>query len=166
MFRNTSSNLVGNRFGRLTVVKFIGRSSHRHALWECLCECGNVVLVANPNLRSGNSKSCGCLKTENNIITWTKHGHASGNTPEYESWSAMWSRVRSSPNRRAFRDYVQRGISVCDRWKSFETFLSDMGPRPPKTSIDRIDNDGNYEPSNCRWATASQQVRNRRRKVT
>lgn len=116
------------------------------------------------NLKSGNSSSCGCLRSEVTTTDSTTHGHAANSrrSPEYQSWAAMRARVSATSGTR-FKNYGLRGITCCGRWASFENFLADMGPRPPDTSLDRIDNDGNYEPSNCRWATASQQVSNRRR---
>jgi hypothetical protein len=156
------SDYTGQRFGRLTVVRMVGRVN-RVAQWECLCDCGNITVATSGNLKA-KTRSCGCLRKEVTSQSWTRHGHAKvleGRTPEYQSWTSMLARVRATTGRR-FQDYGSRGITVCDRWLSFENFLADMGPRPDGTSIDRIDNDGNYEPGNCRWATDSQQVSNRR----
>jgi len=156
-------DLSGRRFGRLVVIGFSHRTKNRRAMWKCRCDCGQENVVDGGNLLSGGTSSCGCLKSEAVRRTFTTHGHRARNTPEYESWSAVRARVAARSGRR-FEDYAARGIACCDRWGSFESFLADMGPRPPGTSLDRIDNDGNYEPGNCRWATASQQVANRRRK--
>jgi hypothetical protein len=157
------TDLVGQRFGRLVVVRFSHQTKHRRSMWWCLCDCGWSIAIDGGNLRGGNTESCGCLRSEVTAATSTTHGHAAGaGTAEYESWCAMLARVRATTGRRA-RDYANRGISVCPRWESFENFLADMGSRPAGTTLDRIDNDGNYEPGNCRWATASQQNSNKRR---
>lgn len=156
-------DLTGRRYGRLVVIRFGHRGSRRQSFWLCRCDCGAEVEIPSGNLKSGGSRSCGCLRREVTAANWTTHGHAnnSSRSPEYESWAAMWARVRGRTGRRLV-DYNLRGITVCERWKSFDAFLADMGQRPPGTSLDRIDNNGNYEPSNCRWATSSQQVQNRR----
>ena len=159
--RGAIIDISGQRFGRLVAVAFSHRDDRRRSHWKFRCDCGTEVVSDSNNVKRGAAASCGCLKAENNRRTWTKHGHAAGNTPEYESWSAMLARVRATTGRK-FSDYGGRGITVCERWLSFESFLADMGPRPQGTSLDRIDNNGNYEPGNCRWATAPQQVKNRR----
>lgn len=158
--------MIGRRFGRLVVEALGRRLPYRRYLWTCLCDCGNRVEVEGGNLRTGNSQSCGCLHLEVKRLLFTTHGHAPvGNrSPEYESWCAMWGRVRDvDPDGSRWRHYGRRGIVACDRWLSFEAFLADMGPRPSlKHSLDRVNNDGNYEPGNCRWATDAEQVANRR----
>ena len=130
--------------------------------WECLCECGNKTIVSASYLRNGKIKSCGCLRKEGNN---TKHQHTSRShtpSPTYSSWIKAKQRC-NNPNVPNWVDYGGRGIKVCDRWlDSFENFLADMGERPDGTTIDRINNDGNYEPGNCKWSTPKEQSNNRR----
>ncbi len=145
------SELTGKRFGRLTV---IGRSEKPGGYWSCLCDCGNETTVRSTSLRKGGTRSCGCFKRDME----TTHGDTG--SPEHETWMRMTSRCRYTKTR-AFHRYGGRGIKVCKRWGVYENFLADMGRRPSaKHSLDRIDNDGNYEPTNCRWATQREQVHN------
>lgn len=153
--------LAGKRFGRLMVERRDGSKSTR-AAWRCQCDCGQHVTVSSYDLRSAQVASCGCWRRERATALNFDHGEASSETPEYRAWGSMLSRC-TNPNDARYKNYGARGIKVCEPWQSYSVFLADMGRRPtPKHSLDRIDNDGNYEPSNCRWATAKQQMNNRR----
>lgn len=158
-------NLTGKRFGRLTVTGFAKRDRHGHASWFCNCSCGNNTIVHISNLASGHTQSCGCLMSEV-IAARLRHGDTrEKRTPEYRIWTSMIQRC-INPNVRKYPNYGGRGIKVCDRWRySYQNFLADIGRRPSsKFSIDRINNDGNYEPGNCHWATAKEQRANQRKR--
>ena len=163
-------DILGQKFGRLTVISFSHSQKFKagtSAVWRCLCQCGKTVLIRGAHLRSGNTSSCKCANREK----ITKHGHSVGGkdgksaSSLYKCWSSMKNRCE---NRRChnYSNYGGRGISVCERWRnSFANFLADVGPKPsPELSLDRINNNGNYEPGNVRWATASQQRLNTRRR--
>lgn len=152
---------VGSKFGMWTAVEAAELSGKPS--WLCRCECGVERVVRQDRLRSGRSKSCGCLKVRLHRVLKTTHGM--NRSPTHYSWLNMISRCRveSFPD---FHNYGGRGITVCDRWQApdgFVAFLADMGERPAGTTLDRFpDNDGNYEPGNCRWATKKEQSRNKR----
>lgn len=155
-------DLVGQRFGRLLVVARAENSKRGQTRFNCVCDCGEERNVATGNLRSGISRSCGCLTKETARARRTTHGLTK--TPEYRAWSAM--RNRCTNPKAAYAAWNGRGIKVCQRWELFENFLADVGLRPSRAhSIDRIDVDGDYEPSNVRWATRSQQANNMRKTV-
>lgn len=157
------SDLIGSRFCRLLVQS---RADNRDGktTWLCLCDCGNEITVPAARLQAGGTKSCGCLAKEYRKGNQARrsHGHAGANRSRaYNSWSGMFQRCEN-PNCEKYPDYGGRGIIVCKRWQTFENFYADMGDPPVGHTLDRRNNDGNYEPGNCRWATVKVQQNNRR----
>jgi hypothetical protein len=157
-------NLTGHTYGKYTVLSqsddAAKPSGIRVITWTCKCQCGQIRTVRGGDLRSGSTLSCGCYQREFTAKRKTTHG-GSG-TPEWRSYQGMLFRC-TNRDAKDYPRYGGRGITVCPEWKvSFTAFLADMGERPKGTTLDRINTDGNYEPKNCRWATAKQQSRNRR----
>lgn len=154
-------DLTGKSFGRLTVMSF-DCVVDGNAKWNCSCACGALVTIHACSLKRGASKSCGCLKNELTAKVNFIHGE-SDKTKEFRAWSNMLNRC-SNVNCKEYHYYGGRGITVCNRWRiSYQNFLSDMGRAPSKKhSIDRVDNNKNYEPLNCKWSTNKEQANNKR----
>ena len=142
-------NLIGTRYGKLTIIAR-AENQGKKVRWLCECDCGNQSIVQSGHLKNGSIKSCGCVGA---------HGMSDSST--HRSWRSMRQRC-TDRNHRSFRDYGGRGITICERWNSFENFLADMGERPNGMTLDRRDVDGPYDVSNCRWATAKEQQNNKR----
>lgn len=154
------AELTGQRFGRLTVVRYADSTKRGKARWLCCCDCGGTASVLTTNLLRGSTQSCGCLQRE--AASKSNSSHGLSRCPEYKIWLSIRQRC-SNPRNPNFPAYGGRGVRVCSRWDDFEAFLADMGPRPSYAhSLDRFPNQtGNYEPENCRWATAKEQGRNK-----
>lgn len=153
--------MIGKKYGKLLVVRQVEPSKSGHTRYLCKCDCGVEKIFQAQNIRTGKSESCGCERakqlSERNSIT--KRTHCMSKSAEYKIWSGML--IRCATDHPKYHRHHGRGIKVCQRWRRFENFIADMGPRPSRFhSIDRIDNDGNYEPGNCRWATAKEQSAN------
>jgi len=152
-------DITGHRFGRLIALEPVDRER-----WRFRCDCGTERIAYKSNVRRGLTHSCGCLRREVTITRRTSHGHTRNGikSKSYKTWESMLERCYN-PNNKQFKDWGGRGITVCNRWRhSFENFYADMGEKPVGKLLDRINNDGNYEPGNCRWATWKQSGGNRR----
>ena len=163
MNKRNRRDLIGKKFNRLTVLRDVGISPRGSILWECVCDCGNIKNVSAAHLVHGGVKSCGCLEQERRekLKNQGTHNHCrrTGHSPTWSTWKATLDRCMESHKSRKY--YYDKGITVCDRWKTFENFLADMGERPDNTTLDRKDGDKGYNKENCRWATKIQQANNK-----
>jgi hypothetical protein len=151
-------DLTGRQFGSLKAIHPTDTRSRGQVVWMCKCRCGNSALVPSYKLTSAHTKSCGCYRSD--LATAKNTTHGDYRSPEHRSWQSMKSRCLN-PKSTQYKWYGGRGISVCDKWLTYEGFLADMGRKPAGYELDRIDNNGHYEPANCRWASHRDQSRNK-----
>lgn len=164
-FSSKVKDLTGQHFGRLTVISYAGTNKYNRSMWNCVCSCGNRKVVDSNSLQKGATRSCGCLDREAHITSPNRKTHGKHNTRLYRIWKAMKNRCFNANTNDFQKWYGGRGIVVCDEWKNnFQAFYdwAINNGYSDNLSIDRINVDGNYEPSNCRWATAAEQAHNKR----
>lgn len=155
-------SLIGNRYGKLTVLR-LGPKKRASIRWFCQCDCGKETLAHSGSLKSGVTRSCGCLRRENRNNLQHGHSLVAGESKEYNAWIHAKQRCYNPKNKK-YQHYGARGIIMCDKWRNdFLAFLADVGPAPEGSTLDRINVDGNYEPGNVRWTTNLIQGRNTRR---
>ena len=160
----TSCNLIGDRFGRLTVISKNGKTKWGNITWKCVCDCGKTVIIPGGRLKSGHTKSCGCLAYDMHVKQLETHGYTTGGRPRTLTiWCGMKARCLN-PKSISYRNYGARGISICREWLSFKAFheWAIANGYSDGLQLDRIDNDGDYCPSNCRWVTRTENARNTR----
>jgi len=151
---HTFTNYIGHKFNNFSVISYEGQNHGWRHIWKCRCVCGNIRILNTTEIRTKKRGSCGCISR--------KRTHGLSSTLEYKTWQMMLQRC-TNPSDKAFKNYGARGITVCDRWRTFHNFITDMGMKPKgRYSIDRVDNNGNYTPDNCIWATDYQQANNKR----
>ena len=156
-------DLVGQKFSKLFVSEFSHSDARKERWYKCVCECGNETTARGAALRTGNKKSCGCLRvTEGQKAGLRSKIHGMIKTPTHNSWTSMKARCLNQADTN-YKFYGAKGVSVCDRWLEFTNFLEDMGERPEGKTLDRINPFGNYEPENCRWADLQTQHQNTRK---
>jgi hypothetical protein len=156
-------NLTGRTFSRLTVLEYSHKDSHNHTFWNCQCICGEVVLARSAQLISRRKQSCGCLQKE--VVSAMKTTHGLSDSTEWVAWSNMLQRC-NNPSHPGYSNYGGRGIKVCERWHKFENFIADMGRKHTcDLTLERENNDGNYEPDNCSWKSYIYQNANQQRSL-